>query len=403
MTKDQFLTALSGALSALSETDRKITLDFYSEMIDDRIEDGMDEGDAVAALGDIDEIIREVLAELPAEDRAAAETPAVSNRMTFTESIHALDIASKDVCLTLLHGDLPEGETARVVLSPADVPFMSCEITDGTLTLCRIRNEARDSIGNLLKKFIGLRGVSLRCEITLSSKALHNACIRSASGGVRISSLAFEEELNVESLSGSVQAEAVSAPTLCIHTTSGALRLSDATFSVFSGSTASGSLKVENLSGKRMTLDSASGPIRLSTVRVPSLELSTASGSIHAEDVAAATLETGAASGSVRLSSVTAESVAIGTASGSISVEDARVANELSANAASGSIKLNSVEASGFTLSTNSGNISGTLSGEPESYSFHARSQCGRVSVPDTDGPRKVCATTNSGAISLAF
>lgn len=65
MTKAEFLYELDEKLSSLSETDRKKSLEYYSEMIDDRMESGLSERAAVAALGSIDSIYSEIIADIP--------------------------------------------------------------------------------------------------------------------------------------------------------------------------------------------------------------------------------------------------------------------------------------------------------------------------------------------------
>ena len=62
MEKYEFLTELCARLWALPEEDAKRSVDYYSEMIDDRMEDGMTEEAAVAAIGDVDEIAKSILA-----------------------------------------------------------------------------------------------------------------------------------------------------------------------------------------------------------------------------------------------------------------------------------------------------------------------------------------------------
>lgn len=64
MKKEQFLTILREKLSAFSENDLQKSLDFYGEMIDDRVEEGMAEEDAVAELGAPDAIVSQILLEL---------------------------------------------------------------------------------------------------------------------------------------------------------------------------------------------------------------------------------------------------------------------------------------------------------------------------------------------------
>ena len=65
MTKMQFLMALHDALSGLPRDEVEERLNFYSEMIEDRMEEGLQEEDAVAAAGSIEEITAHILAEVP--------------------------------------------------------------------------------------------------------------------------------------------------------------------------------------------------------------------------------------------------------------------------------------------------------------------------------------------------
>ena len=65
MNKREFLDALKNALIGLPDDDVQKSLDFYSEMIDDRIEDGLSEQEAVAAIGEPQEIAKQILADIP--------------------------------------------------------------------------------------------------------------------------------------------------------------------------------------------------------------------------------------------------------------------------------------------------------------------------------------------------
>ena len=72
MTKKEFLSALSRGLSKLPRKEREERVNFYAEMIDDRIEEGMSEPDAVASVGTVEGTVSQILAERPA---VAEETP----------------------------------------------------------------------------------------------------------------------------------------------------------------------------------------------------------------------------------------------------------------------------------------------------------------------------------------
>ena len=63
MNKQEFLRALKKKLSRLSKKDVQERLNFYSEMIDDRIEEGLSEEEAVAAVGSIQEVAEQIISE----------------------------------------------------------------------------------------------------------------------------------------------------------------------------------------------------------------------------------------------------------------------------------------------------------------------------------------------------
>ena len=65
MTKSEFLKSLCTSLHGLSDEDIKKSVDYYEEMIDDRMEDGKSEEEAVEGLGTIDEIKDNILEDIP--------------------------------------------------------------------------------------------------------------------------------------------------------------------------------------------------------------------------------------------------------------------------------------------------------------------------------------------------
>ena len=65
MTKIQFLLALNKALSGLPQDEIEERLTFYSEIIDDRMEDGLSEEEAVASIDSVEEIAAQSVEEVP--------------------------------------------------------------------------------------------------------------------------------------------------------------------------------------------------------------------------------------------------------------------------------------------------------------------------------------------------
>lgn len=65
MTKLEFLTLLRERLASLPQNEVYERLSFYSEMIDDRMEDGLTEDEAVACAGNINDIAAQITADIP--------------------------------------------------------------------------------------------------------------------------------------------------------------------------------------------------------------------------------------------------------------------------------------------------------------------------------------------------
>ena len=63
MKREEFIEALKLALNNLPEQEIQSSLAYFNEMIDDRIDEGMTEEEAVADLGRVDEIAAKLLAE----------------------------------------------------------------------------------------------------------------------------------------------------------------------------------------------------------------------------------------------------------------------------------------------------------------------------------------------------
>ena len=77
MNKQDFLAKLQKGLSHLTEEEREGRLSFYSEMIDDRVEEGLTEEEAVAEIGSIDSVIVQTYTEA---EPAPEKTVEVSNK-----------------------------------------------------------------------------------------------------------------------------------------------------------------------------------------------------------------------------------------------------------------------------------------------------------------------------------
>lgn len=70
-SKEKYLSAIKSALSHLSREDVKERIAFYSEMIDDRVEDGLTEDEAIREIGSVRCVVDQITAELAARPTTA--------------------------------------------------------------------------------------------------------------------------------------------------------------------------------------------------------------------------------------------------------------------------------------------------------------------------------------------
>ncbi len=74
MNKQEFMANLRKKLSGLPKQDVEERLDFYSEMIDDRMEEGLTEEEAVSRIGSVEEIAAQIVADIPPDKGTKKKT-----------------------------------------------------------------------------------------------------------------------------------------------------------------------------------------------------------------------------------------------------------------------------------------------------------------------------------------
>ena len=92
MKKEQFLNDLGLRLACLPYADRRRSLDYYREMIDDRMEDGLSEEEAVQKIGTPAMAATQIMQDLPLTTLARARVGGKKSGLTITLIIMASPI-----------------------------------------------------------------------------------------------------------------------------------------------------------------------------------------------------------------------------------------------------------------------------------------------------------------------
>lgn len=99
MNRQEFLDRLRAGLAGLPKDEAAERLNFYSEMIDDRMEDGLSEEEAVDAIGPADRIVEQIISEIPLQ-KLVKERVRRSRRLSVLEIV--LLVLGSPIWLSLL-------------------------------------------------------------------------------------------------------------------------------------------------------------------------------------------------------------------------------------------------------------------------------------------------------------
>jgi len=356
MTKREFLDMLNNLTSRLSESERDRLLEYYSEIIDDRMEEGLSEAEAVAALGDPAALTRD-FADPAAEGVAPEVQPADEN----VAALNGLRIRVDSADVTIKRDALANGAAAQLRFSdPARFEWRMdgdvMEIVEKTpegprFSLQRVLHLLSSPAQRVKITLATPLNGAFSCaagggDLTLEGAAFGGgAGIDSASGDVTLRTFDCGGDLKLSTRSGDVRLEGVRvAGSLHVHLASG--DLASTHLSVAGASrieAASGDIVLRKPDLEALSIATASGDIELFQGTAAATEIHAASGDVDLEAVEcnpALTIDT--ANGDVSLGRCIALETHIKTAGGDVDVRLARLecGYDIAANTASGDVRL---------------------------------------------------------------
>ena len=351
-SRREFLDRMNELMRDLPEAERARLGEAFAGMIDDRIEAGMPEADAVSALGDPEALLRDVCPDAASRADLAPVPLSGSTR----EGIREIRIHLKNADCRIVRQALPEGVTAQLNASENDC--FTWSLSDGVLTV-READEPQRGLFRRAREFtLILDGFS-------------------------------PERLIADSHGGDLEVRGIAVSELTVLSTS------------------SGDVRVSRFTGAGRTEATArSGDIEIDGAEVSgTLKLESLSGDIDISHASADALRLRAASGDIELADVRAASVALGTTSGDISASGVISDSTLLCETTGGDIELTRADAPDVRASTTSGDINARLTDRPGGWDIQADTRSGdiRVRNPHAEpGKARMTAVSASGDIDIA-
>ncbi|MBQ4090214.1 MAG: DUF4097 family beta strand repeat protein [Clostridia bacterium] len=368
MTKNEYLITLATKLQKLTDDPRKIypeiksMIEFYQEMLDDKIEDGMMEEEAVAAMESPDEIaerLKREFGERAVEESApeAPVQPAENSRAMRREynpdKVNKVRVIDGDHRVKLLRG-------AQVAVNYEDDPNGKYEVSleNGVLTLKYIAEKR-----SFFRSIFGWRQKQQEVTVELPDGWAGTADISTMNVSI-YASVAIDE--------------------LLLHTSNGAIVLDDVRAGRISGSTTNGAIKIEDVNFEDMELGTYNGRIVVNGICGSMAKLTSSNATANVQDATVNDLLIKSSNGGLRIENVTGE--------------------KLYAQTSNGSIKVSGVNVSDVTLKSSNGSITGDICGDITDYAIVSKTSNGKNNLPDgTEGARKLDVRTSNASIAIEF
>lgn len=376
MRKEEFLTALRAGLTGLSPEGVEKLVEFCSEMIDDRMEDGLTEEEAVAAAGSLDELIQQAKTEL-----LPVKTANFTEKSTFGDTLRTYT-AESSICGIIANCDytadfklLPsENGTCRVECMESEKICYSVTTENNVL---HIECADRRTLFSRYKFSKAQRHATVR--VYLPQGTYKSLEVETTSGDIAIPAGYAFDTASLQSTSGDI-ACCAECSLLSIETTNGDIALKNAKCSTIELCSTSGDITLENVqSSKKTHAETTSGKVQFINLETTELEIHTASGKVSLENTSSAVLHVDTISGEIDLTrAVSSNSMEIGTISSNIHLE--------------------SCDSESLLFESRSGSIIGTLN---TGKNFYITSRNNKVDVPFDSGEGTCEIETRSGSIRI--
>lgn len=360
MNKIEFLEQLEARLRGINVVDRVRSLDYFSEMIDDCIENGMSEAEAVETLGDIDEIAEKIAQEAPASP-LRAEKPMgggenEGNSAPVDSEFSSIRVRVRESDVNILRSE--DGESRVDCVDHENIYHRVFE-ENGVLIVEEV-DERR-----WYERFKGFKR-DIEVNIHLPAGEYKRLEIETMSGDIEVERGIAFEDVRAKTLSGDIEFFALVRSKLELSSTSGDV-------------CAKGENELAELSAV-----SVSGDVKLSGFMVCG-EASIVS-----------------TSGDIECADITCENGSFKSVSGDVKLKNVLCADKLGISSTSGDIRFENCDGKSIELGSVSGDIRG---GFNTGKHFTAKSLSGSIRLPK-DNPEhngECFAKTVSGSINLSI
>lgn len=367
MTKNEFISRIAAGLSSLPPAEIHRTISYFDEMIQDRMEEGTPEEEAVRSIGDPDVIASEILSET-GEMKTREDAPEiVTARKRRTYETDGAELSS----IRAVDGD------TKIEVIPSE---------DGRV---RIHHTVLPRLDYIFKQGNGVLSVTKRDQRRWYER-------------MRPSLLSGADHLVIE-------VPRASSLSLFLKTSNSTITVRDISAGELTGVTGNGRFLFERVtSGGKIDLKTTNGPVTVTECTAGgTLSCLTANGRVMFSSAVAEKISAGTTNAPMIFDRVTSDGAFTAeTSNGKIVAETVKAGDALSLHSSNGSIRFSGLRfEKTLEAVTSNGTIEGVLSGSAKDYSYHCHTTNGKCTLPEEMkiGEKEVRLRTSNGSICVTF
>ena len=255
MNKTDFLEKLKKGLAPISGNERQSVLDYYDEMISDRIENGKTEEEAVAELGSPESVVENILAEFAVSGEKNMKKYEKTERKVGIDGKRKLKVKCE---IEKINVTATDGNEIAFTYYEGEKLQHDLTDKDGEVVL-----ETRNKTWFFRNRF-GLDNDMVTIDVAVPRAFSGDLILEAATGAINVRDLLKVKELRAKVSTGSVRAENLKAEKVFFETSTGSVTVSgveilgDAEIKATTGS-----VKAENIkAGGRLEINVTTGSLK---------------------------------------------------------------------------------------------------------------------------------------------
>lgn len=297
MNRQEYLSRLNAALPFLDQDARTTAVNFYAEVLDDRVENGMTEEEATAGMASAEEIAAQLREEGDLQQNVSADSSAkkekkhevLSNlfealtgkqaeqpemkefvetfrpeevrKLTLSLRNREVRICSGEGALATVRYDAPADQPLNWTVengeAPLDDPWVERSLTVHLLNYTFRADNGKSTLHNLIN---GIACSNLTVTVTLPAAQMEKIKAVTSNAAIELENLTQVRRFKVRTSNGLLRMTDVTAQEITGRTSNGSIQMTDCQFEEKADlTTSNGSIQAENITAGRFTLTTSNG------------------------------------------------------------------------------------------------------------------------------------------------